>query len=97
MMIEARQYNQLLLRWFNDLVGIPQSRSDAITYTRSRVHRPCEAETDRALAYLESAKYIERIEATVADEPLYKITALGMQQAERMVPKANLDPMIWAG
>ena len=94
-MMTERDFNKIILRYFNDMRGIPRSVGEVSEYVRLRIRRPCEAQCERALEYLVASKYIERCEATAADEPLFKITQSGMRQAARRVAQKELDPMIW--
>jgi hypothetical protein len=94
-MNQERINNKMLLKYFEDLRGIPQNSEDIQQYMQTRLNRPAASISDRAVKYLESAGYVERCEATAADEPMWKITAKGSQQALKLVPREQLDPMIW--
>jgi hypothetical protein len=94
-MSNERVNNKLVLKFFEDLRGIPQSTEDVETYVQARLNRPPAAIVDRAIKFLESAGYLERCEATAADNPMWKITASGSRQALRLVDHKYLDPMIW--
>lgn len=90
-----RYYNKLVLLYLADLRGIPQTASEIADYVAGRVNRPAQAETLRALDTLQTLGYIERAEATAADQPLYKVGPGGLRQALKQVPPSALDPMIW--
>lgn len=94
-MISERMANRILLAWFNDLRGIPQSLEEASNYLSARVRKPSGAETEKAVEFLTQAGYLEHAERTAADPQLWKITAAGMRQISKQVPAAQLDPMIW--
>lgn len=92
--MNERFFNHMILHFLDDLRGIPQKREEVSNHVRNRVRMPCEAQVNRALAFLESSKYI-RPAGTAADDDLWVITDDGTRQIKRMVPRADLDPMIW--
>lgn len=96
-MIQERTINRLVIGFFEDLRGIPQRFEDVSNYVRLRINRPAESLSQRSLSYLESAGYIEKSQATAADDPMWKITSKGIAQALRMVDVKDLDKMIWEG
>lgn len=95
--VTERQFNRSVLKYMDQIRGIPQSIEDLHGYVSNLVRRTCEPQVQRAIEYLESAGYVERCQATAADAPLWKITAAGTKQINRMVKPAELDSMIWEG
>ena len=93
--LNERYYIRTILRFFDDLRVVPQTLEEVSNYVYGLTGKPCEAQVDRAMSYLESAEYIERCEANVADKPMWKITAKGIRQVTRNIPKEQKDPMIW--
>ena len=87
--------NRMALLYMRDLQSVPQTVAEIASYCQSRLRRPCDDRTRRAVETLETLGYLARCEATAADEPLYKITASGLRQALRIVKPDELDPMIW--
>lgn len=93
--MNERYYNRTILRFFNDLRGVPQTLEEVSNYVHGLTGKRSETQVERAMTYLTEAEYIERCEATVADKELWKITAKGMRQASQNIPKADMDKMIW--
>lgn len=93
--MNERMINKLVLRFLNDVMGIPQSGAEIVDYVFGRTNRECSALVERALIYQQSAGYVEQAQPTAADERMYKVTAKGTRQIERLVPQAEIDPMIW--
>jgi hypothetical protein len=95
--MNERFINRLVLGYLNDLRGIPQKLEEVSEYVRGRVRRPAGAEVERALTTLEAAGYIEQAQVVAADPPMWKITADGIRQIEKLVPTEKLDPLIHGG
>ncbi len=94
-MNEPRLIARMTLLYLADLTGIPQTRDDIARYITRRTSEPCRPQVGEALRRLTTLGYIENGAQTADDEPLYKITASGLRQAERQVAAADLDPFVW--
>ena len=94
-MNERRFFNREVMLHYSDLAGIPRSRDDVKESLRRRLRRRCEHQVEKAITYLAAAGYIEDCAETAADDPIYRITAGGIRQAEKQVPRDDLDMMIW--
>ncbi len=90
-----RLANRLVLRHAADVNGIPQDAGDFAQVLKRRGVEPPQAEARRSVRELETLGYLERCEATAADEALWKITAAGLRQILKNVKPDALDPMIW--
>ena len=92
--MNERLLNNMVLRYFNDLRGIPRTIEEVHDYIQQRWRKPCLPAVERAIEYLSSALYLARCEAMAADEPLYVISASGIRQILKQVKPDGLDPMI---
>lgn len=86
---------RLVLRHAMDVAGVPQSEADFRDMVAGRQIEDQDNQVRTVLRHLVIMNYLARCEATVAAEPLYKITASGLRQILKQVPHENLDPMVW--
>ncbi|GEM_PF-4347137 len=92
-----RLVNRSTLQLFDDLTGIPQAFEEVESHIETRLQEASTHHARRALTYLENAGYIEQCQVSAVDKPLWKITALGTRMIRKLVPRGELDLMLFEG